>query len=87
MLYYPSYGDVDIITQLKKFSILYDITLYELPSTFFNRDFIVEKNYTLFLHNSKQPITMIRPHTIMTLALEAERMLQNTYVNRADLLK
>lgn len=37
-LKYPSYGDLDIITQLKKYSIMYDISLYEVDPSFFMKE-------------------------------------------------
>jgi hypothetical protein len=85
-----SYGTEDphILDQLTTYSIAPDIHLYEVPpKIFLNQKYHDE----LLAKNNLDDVPLYRltntkPNTLMTLSLEAERMLQNIYVNVDDLL-
>lgn len=72
--------------QLTEYSIAPDIHLYEIDPKYFE-----EKNKNQIIKNGFQTslafeLTRIKPNTVMTLSLEAERALQNTYVKVKDVI-
>jgi hypothetical protein len=67
------------------YSILTDIKLYEAhPNYFYASDgYITKEN----LKDNFLLINHVKPNTLMTMTLEAERCLHSIYINRKDLLK
>lgn len=89
MLFYPMGKDPHILEQLANYSIASDIHLYEVPPTPFLSE---EENAKLIEKNSvaelpKYELTETKPNTLLTLSLEAERVLQNVYVKVDDVLE
>lgn len=86
-LSYPN-QDHHILDQLTTYSVAPDVHFYEIPSDVF---LSYKYNDDLMAKNSadqvpKYKITNLKPNTLMTLALEAERCLHNIYINVDDLL-
>lgn len=72
--------------QLTEYSIAPDIHLYEIDPKYFeenNKNQIIKNG---FQTSSAFELTRIKPNTVMTLSLEAERALQNTYVKVKDVI-
>lgn len=89
MLTYPTGQDPHIMKQLAYYSIAQDIHLYEIPSKFLIEPKACEQ---LRANNTteniqKYELTQVKPNTLLTLSLEAERALHNIYVSVDDVLK
>lgn len=72
--------------QLTEYSIAPDIHLYEIDPKYFeenNKNQIIKNGFQM---SSAFELTRIKPNTVMTLSLEAERALQNTYVKVKDVI-
>lgn len=87
-LKYPD-EEPHLFTQLTEYSIAPDIHLYEVPGDWYEPEFIeeVNKNPEIIKEKDIYRINRIKPNTVMTLSLEAERALQNIYVRVKDVIK
>lgn len=79
--------DPPLMTQLTQYSIAPDIHLYEVDPKYFKdeeKESVVQKGIN---PSDAFELTRIKPNTTLTLSLEAERTLQNTYVKVKDVIK
>ena len=89
MLAYPTGEDPDIFDQLIKYSIAPDIHLYEVSSKYFlNKEDFDEVQQLKTVENiPKYEMKEVKPNTLLSLSLEAERALQNVYIKVDDILE
>ena len=72
--------------QLTEYSIAPDIHLYEVDPKYFEDTLKPEIIKNGFDKSQAFELTRIKPNTVMTLSLETERALQNTYVKVKDVI-
>lgn len=86
-LHIPFEVEPHLMKQLTEYSIAPDIHLYEVDPKWFEENARPEVIKNGFDPENAFELKRIKPNTVMTLSLETERALQNTYVKVKDVIE